>query len=431
MRLDLGLLRPTRATSTPEQAGRIVSQRRHLLRLIDTLALILSLPLALETLAALRRGGFSSAGSALLQTVILLGLWTSGCLLLALHKERAAFAAIFGLGQLVVLLQIWDSTSMASGAMALPALALGAVALPVTPLVLLLAAQCTTLLLIGATQSAIGMAQALAASAVLAAIALAFGALGNRFRFMLSETNQAAERLNRASSAQARNEQQLRHHEAQQQVLRHDLRSPCDILAGYVELMQHGALSAEQTTWTLQQIKVQTLRLRMRVDALVDEAKASGRTEWDEIDIAALLRAQLRDLRRLAESAPREASPAPPRVHVDAQGTCVIRARAQELQRIFENLVANSAAAGAANVWISTQVGHEVEISIKDDGPGYPPALVGSVLKPGYAQRPAGIGLGLVGVAANVAAFGGTVELGNWRVGADGGACTILRFACI
>ena len=35
------------------------------------------------------------------------------------------------------------------------------------------------------------------------------------------------------------------------------------------------------------------------LDALVDEAKASGRSDWDEVDIAALLSAQQRDLRRL------------------------------------------------------------------------------------------------------------------------------------
>ena len=430
MRLELGLLRPAGARHAPRQADQLTSQRRQLLRLIDTLAVVLCLPLALETIATLQAGGPGIQRAVWLQIAALLALWGAGCGLIAMHQERAAFAAIFGLGQLVVLLQIWQSASMMPGAMVLPAFALGAVALPVGPLLAVLAAQATALLAIGAAHPGIDVAHTVAACTVLAAIALAFGALGNRFRTTLRETNEAAEQLQRATTAQARNEQQLRLHEAQQQVLRHDLRSPCDILAGYVELMQGEALTAEQTAWTLQQIKVQTLRLRMRVDALVDEAKASGRTDWDEVDIAALLSAQQRDLRRLAETAPRDSSAVVPQVHIDIHGSCTIRARAQELQRIFENLVANSAAAGAANIWISAHSDRVVEISVKDDGPGYPPGLVGSVLKPSYAQRPPGIGLGLVGVAANVAAFDGSVELGNWRVGPDGGACTILRFAC-
>jgi len=429
MRLDLGLLGPAGATRAPAHANRSTSQRRQLLRLIDTLALVLSLPLALESIAALQRAG-GSERLVWAELAVLLCLWAGGAALIAVHQEQAAFAAIFGLGQLVVLLQMWHSSSIMPGAVALPALVLGAVALPVGPLLLVLASDAAALLAIAAAHDGISAAQALAACTVLSVLALAFGALGNRFRSMLRAASEAAEQLKLASTAQARSEHQQRLHEAHQQVLRHDLRSPCDILAGYVELMQQGALSPEQTSWTLQQVKVQTLRLRMRVDALVDEAKAPGRTDWDEIDIAALLRAHARDLRRLAASAPRETAAAPPQVHVDVQGACLMRGRAQELQRIFENLVANSATAGAANVWISAQVGRNIQISIKDDGPGYPDGLVGSVLKPSYAERPPGIGLGLVGVAANVAAFGGAIELGNWRVGPDGGACTTLRFPC-
>lgn len=432
MRLGLGLLRPAGVTHTRKPADHLASQRRQLLRLIDTLALVLSLPLALETVGALSRSSGARGEPGLLwpQLTALLTLWAAGSALIALRHERAAFAAIFGLGHSVVLCQIWQSSSMMPGAMALPALALGAVALPVGPLILVLASQAGALLLIGLANAGIGVVQALAACTVLAAIALAFGALGNRFRLMLREVSEAAAQLKRATAEQARNEHRQRLHEAQQQVLRHDLRSPCDILAGYVELMQHGALPPEQTAWTLQQVKVQTLRLRMRVDALVDDAKAPGQTDWDELDVAALLRAQLRDLRRLASSAPRDTASAAPVVHIDLHGTCVIRGRAQELQRIFENLVANSAAAGAANVWITARVESGAEITVKDDGPGYPPALVGSELRPSYAKRPPGVGLGLVGVAANVAAFGGTVGLGNWRVGSDGGACTTLRFPC-
>jgi hypothetical protein len=49
MRLDLGLLHPAGTASAPVQADRSSAQRRQLLRLIDTLALVLSLPLALYT----------------------------------------------------------------------------------------------------------------------------------------------------------------------------------------------------------------------------------------------------------------------------------------------------------------------------------------------------------------------------------------------
>jgi signal transduction histidine kinase len=66
----------------------------------------------------------------------------------------------------------------------------------------------------------------------------------------------------------------------------------------------------------------------------------------------------------------------------------------------------------------------ELEISIRDHGPGFMPADLPKVFNPFFTRRPGGTGLGLPIVQRIVEEHGGTVTAGNHP---DGGALIRVR----
>ena len=101
-------------------------------------------------------------------------------------------------------------------------------------------------------------------------------------------------------------------------------------------------------------------------------------------------------------------------------GACIISGDPVLLQQALVNLIMNAMDAMAAipqgrrQITISTEVrGAEVEVTVRDSGPGLPADLVGKLFTPFVTTKPSGLGIGLVIVKSIVEAHGGSVDARN------------------
>jgi len=110
--------------------------------------------------------------------------------------------------------------------------------------------------------------------------------------------------------------------------------------------------------------------------------------------------------------------------------SCVISGDPVLLQQVFVNLLMNAADAmtatpqGRRDITINTEVrGNEVEVSVRDTGPGLPKDLAGKLFTPFVTTKPSGLGIGLVIVRTIVDAHGGSIDAHNHP---EGGAVFIV-----
>jgi signal transduction histidine kinase len=112
---------------------------------------------------------------------------------------------------------------------------------------------------------------------------------------------------------------------------------------------------------------------------------------------------------------------------IAAVGDLNERVESGALVRVLDNLFRNSVEAAGGDVAISLAVStrlDELEISVRDDGPGVSSELGQKVFEPFVSSKQRGHGLGLA-LAARVMSFlGGTIELLN--PGEEGAAFRIL-----
>lgn len=100
-----------------------------------------------------------------------------------------------------------------------------------------------------------------------------------------------------------------------------------------------------------------------------------------------------------------------------APGTSPILAHYDMLLRAFRNLIRNavesiqvaSPQGGTVAVRVSSTAGGGVEVSIADDGAGFPPGLAERIFEPDFTLKAGGTGLGLAVVRQAVTAHGGEV----------------------
>jgi nitrogen fixation/metabolism regulation signal transduction histidine kinase len=104
-----------------------------------------------------------------------------------------------------------------------------------------------------------------------------------------------------------------------------------------------------------------------------------------------------------------------------------IDADADQLRQILHNLIKNALEASAdTSIVVSTRNTANasiVELEVRDDGPGFPQALVSRIFEPYVTSKPKGSGLGLAIVRKIVEEHGGTVHAGN---AAGGGARVVI-----
>ena len=105
---------------------------------------------------------------------------------------------------------------------------------------------------------------------------------------------------------------------------------------------------------------------------------------------------------------------------------CVINGDQVLLQQVLVNLVMNAMDAmaetppGRRHVTISSDVrAADVDVSVRDTGPGVPAQIIGTLFTPFVTTKAHGLGIGLTIVRSIVDAHGGTIVARN---NPDGGA---------
>ena len=119
------------------------------------------------------------------------------------------------------------------------------------------------------------------------------------------------------------------------------------------------------------------------------------------------------DLREIVD---RAAAGSAVRLHNSLGAGCQLHGRARALERVFANLLENSAAAGATEVSV---VGGMEALEVRDNGRGIPEHVLPRLFEAGVSGR-GSTGLGLHIAGSIIQAHGGTMEAANL---AGGGAC--------
>lgn len=199
--------------------------------------------------------------------------------------------------------------------------------------------------------------------------------------------------------------------------LAHEIRNPLASLSGAVQLL------GEKSEAPLFDI---VLREVHRINDLVEEFLDTARPlklSIAQVDVQSLVNGVVGAFRNDPRYRDRVA------IHVDCEGsTEPVGADASRLSQVLWNLLLNAAQSspGPCRVDVTAAtVDRFLELDVKDDGPGIPPASQERIFDPFYTTRSGGTGLGLANVHRIVRAHGGTVEVES-EVGH--GARFILRF---
>ncbi|HWF73673.1 MAG TPA: ATP-binding protein [Solirubrobacteraceae bacterium] len=201
--------------------------------------------------------------------------------------------------------------------------------------------------------------------------------------------------------------------------LSHELRTPLTAIRGYAESLMQTDVSWDSASEQrfLQTIAAESARLGRLVDHLLDfSAIESGvmRIHPDWCDLRLVLEAAVSCLPPEASAAVSIAcDPALPAVWGDHD----------RLEQVFVNLLGNALRHNPPGTHVVVtarqETPAEVEMTVTDDGAGFPPALVAAPFDSARRHRSpsAGAGLGLSIVHGIVEAHGGRVELTSAPVG--------------
>jgi signal transduction histidine kinase len=249
----------------------------------------------------------------------------------------------------------------------------------------------------------------------------AVAARGHRRRLSVPETGEELADLARhLNELLARIEGALEHERAFLDDASHDLRTPISIVRSELELARMQTEEGSELARALDSSLEEVDRLdRLAVNLLVlARTRSAGPPRPEPVELGALSQ---RAAETVARSRDGEAVP------VEVTGSAEIRGDEDAIERAVLNLVENAArhADRRVDVAVST-VGDDAVVVVRDDGPGFPPELLGHAA--GRFVRGAadehGAGLGLAIVDAIATAHGGELVIEN-RPG--GGAEVQLR----
>jgi len=209
----------------------------------------------------------------------------------------------------------------------------------------------------------------------------------------------------------------------------HELRTPLAVLRGELELAARPGRSREELSAAVRNAAAEAERLTR----LTEDLLLLARSDEDQLS----LRLRPTDIRQLlASSAALAASrlaAADVTCRVDAQPGTYADLDADRMRQAVDNLVDNAlrfAPRGSVIVLAARADGPDLDIEVRDDGPGFPadflPHAFERFRRPdsGRARGDGGAGLGLAIVRAIVAAHGGAATAGH---GPGGGAVIRLH----
>ena len=250
------------------------------------------------------------------------------------------------------------------------------------------------------------------------------------FLLDITERKRAQEQLERALSVEREAAGRLRALDDMKntflQAVSHDLRTPLAAILGLAITLERGDVQLEEDDAKdlARRIADNARRLDRLVTNLLDLdrlARGIVAPKVQPTDVGSLVRRLVAESELIPEA----------RLRTDIQPV-VIEADAAKVERIVENLLANTArhTPASATVWVSVRpVPDGVLIAIEDDGPGVPPDLRETVFEP-FQQGPdapqhsPGVGVGLTLVRRFAELHGGRA----WVEERPGGGASFLVF---
>ena len=201
----------------------------------------------------------------------------------------------------------------------------------------------------------------------------------------------------------------------------HDLRNPVTVLKGTVKQLRRGGESAVEREQALKRLETYTLRIEQYVEAKSSIQRLEQMPVCRKAVDSALLRQELEETAKLL------AAPCRPSIRVSVEEQCVDRVCIDHgiFLTVAENLIGNAVRFARQEVRVCLrQEGGFLTLSVEDDGPGYPAALLRDGPKPfGKASEDAAhFGMGLYSSQVLCGKHGGGLRLENRAKGDGGGA---------
>jgi two-component system OmpR family sensor kinase len=236
------------------------------------------------------------------------------------------------------------------------------------------------------------------------------GRLARALNVMLERIQNAFEARVRSESRLKQNEQHLRQFVADAS---HELRTPIAAVSAYAELFERGAgTRSEDLPRIAAGIRTETERMDRLVSDLLTLARLDEGVpmEREPVELVALVSEGVHTATAVGPAWP---------VQFWAPHPVEVTGDKDRLRQVVDNLLANVRAhtpEGTTTTVRVDQIGDQVEIEVRDTGPGMPGDEANRIFERFYRSDPArtrtrgGSGLGLSIVAAIVDAHGGTVS---------------------
>ncbi len=204
----------------------------------------------------------------------------------------------------------------------------------------------------------------------------------------------------------------------------HDLRNPVTVLKGTVKQLRRGGESAVEREQALKRLETYTLRIEQYVEAMSSIQRLEQMPVCRKVVDSALLRQELEEAAKLL------AEPRRPSIRVSVEEQCVDRVYIDHgiFLTVAENLIGNAVRFARQEMRVCLrQEGGFLTLSVEDDGPGYPAALLRDGPKPfGKASEDgAHFGMGLYSSQVLCGKHGGELRLEN-RAKEEGGGARIM-----
>ncbi len=192
--------------------------------------------------------------------------------------------------------------------------------------------------------------------------------------------------------------------------LAHEIRNPLASIKGHAQLLRETSTPASPQWNKSDRIVEESVRLEHLVNSLLEFVR-SGTSNQRPVPVESVCRRGIGQLGPESSRVSLDLSMAPESWCMD--GT--------QIERVLHNLVDNALLA-SETTHVTVRVWHESSrlwMSVRDDGPGIPAALLDTLFEPFVTGRLHGTGLGLSICRQLVAAHGGEIQAMN---PSDGGA---------
>jgi len=181
----------------------------------------------------------------------------------------------------------------------------------------------------------------------------------------------------------------------------HEIRNPLASMSGAAQILSQGRLDLEKAGRMSSLIVNQARRISETIEGYLQLSRRNSSASFEDLDLEALLQ------RVLDEGSTGTLSDV--RISSSIRRDLIVRGNAARLAQMMQNLLRNAAEAteGRERRKIAVGLGYNprrgsAEITVEDNGPGFPEGLADSISRPFVTTKREGTGLGLY-VASKVA----------------------------